>query len=101
MSTTIQISDNVKSVLDKMKMMDRETYNEIIERMIEDDLELNEKTKREIEESRKGKRKTESRLRRKLFRKRWFPDFFRSRRKNKTENLPASGGRRAKPPENY
>ena len=55
MSTTIQISDNVKSVLDKMKMMDRETYNEIIERMIEDDLELNEKTKKEIEEARKGK----------------------------------------------
>jgi predicted transcriptional regulator len=55
MPTTIQISDNVKTVLDRMKMMERETYNEIIERMIEDDLELNEKTKREIEEARKGK----------------------------------------------
>ena len=55
MPTTIQISDNVKSVLDRMKMMERESYNEIIERMIEDDLELNEKTKKEIEESRKGK----------------------------------------------
>ncbi|MEK6873489.1 MAG: hypothetical protein AABW91_01480 [Nanoarchaeota archaeon] len=55
MSTTIQISDNVKSVLDRMKMMERETYNEVIERMIEDDLELNEKTKKEIEEARKGK----------------------------------------------
>jgi len=53
MSTTIQISDNVKSVLDRMKMMERETYNEVIERMIEDDLELNEKTKQEIEEARK------------------------------------------------
>ena len=53
MATTIQISDNVKSVLDKMKMMERETYNEVIERMIEDDLELNEKTKKEIEEARK------------------------------------------------
>ena len=53
MPTTIQISDNVKSVLDRMKMMERETYNEIIERMIEDDLELNEKTKKEIEEARK------------------------------------------------
>ena len=53
MPTTIQISDNVKSTLDKMKMIERETYNEIIERMIEDDLELNEKTKREIEEARK------------------------------------------------
>ena len=53
MATTIQISDNVKSVLDRMKMMERETYNEVIERMIEDDLELNEKTKQEIEEARK------------------------------------------------
>ena len=53
MPTTIQISDNVKSVLDKMKLIERETYNEIIERMIEDDLELNEKTKIEIEEARK------------------------------------------------
>ena len=53
MPTTIQISDNVKSILDKMKMMERETYNDIIERMIEDDLELNEKTKTEIEEARK------------------------------------------------
>ncbi|MBI4143744.1 hypothetical protein HY486_00665 [Candidatus Woesearchaeota archaeon] len=53
MPTTIQISDNTKSVLDRMKMMERETYNDIIERMIEDDLELNEKTKTEIEEARK------------------------------------------------
>jgi len=55
MPTTIQISDNVKSILDRMKMMERETYNEVIERMIEDDLELNEKTKKEIEEARKSK----------------------------------------------
>jgi len=55
MSTTIQISDNVKKTLDRMKFIERETYNEIIERMIEDDLELNEKTKAEIEEARKGK----------------------------------------------
>ena len=53
MPTTIQISDNVKNTLDRMKMMERETYNEVIERMIEDDLELNEKTKIEIEEARK------------------------------------------------
>ena len=53
MPTTIQISDNVKLVLDKMKMLERETYNNIIERMIEDDLELNEKTKKDIEEARK------------------------------------------------
>ncbi|HRZ85476.1 MAG TPA: hypothetical protein P5277_01725 [Candidatus Paceibacterota bacterium] len=55
MPTTIQISDSVKSILDRMKMIERETYNEVIERMIEDDMELNKKTKLEIEESRKGK----------------------------------------------
>lgn len=53
MATTIQISDNVKSTLDKMKIIGRETYNEVIERMIEDDLELSEQTKKEIEEAKK------------------------------------------------
>jgi len=55
MSTTIQISEKVKMTLDKMKMIERETYNDIIERMIEDDLELNEKTKNEIEEAKTGR----------------------------------------------
>ena len=36
-------------------MFERETYNGVIERMIEDDLELNERTRKEIEEARKGK----------------------------------------------
>jgi len=53
MSTTIQISDGVKITLDRMRLMERETYNEVIERMIEDDKELNERTKKEIEEARK------------------------------------------------
>ncbi len=55
MPTTIQITDKVKSILDKMKMLERETYNDVIERMIEDDMELNEKTKKELEERRKSK----------------------------------------------
>ena len=55
MSTTIQISDKVKIVLDNMKLIERQTYNEIIERMIEDDLDINERTKKEIEERRKSK----------------------------------------------
>ena len=55
MPTTIQISNEVKASLDKMKIFERETYNELIENMIEDNLELNEKTKKEIEEARKGK----------------------------------------------
>ena len=53
MPTTIQISDKTKEALDKMKMFQRETYNGVIERMLEDNLELNEKTKNEIEEARK------------------------------------------------
>ena len=55
MPTTIQISDNVKLTLDRMKMIERETYNEIIERMIEDDSKLSEKTKKELEERRRSK----------------------------------------------
>jgi hypothetical protein len=55
MSTTIQISDKVKIILDRMKIIERETYNEIIERMIEDDLDINERTKKELEERRKSK----------------------------------------------
>ena len=53
MPTTIQISNEVKTSLDKMRIFERETYNEIIENMIEDNLQLNEKTKKEIEEARK------------------------------------------------
>ncbi len=55
MSTTIQISDNVKQRLDKMKIFERETYNGVIENMMEDNLELNDKTKKEIKEARKGR----------------------------------------------
>jgi len=53
METTIRISREVKAQLDKMKLFDRETYNGVIENMIEDNLELNEKTKKEIAEARK------------------------------------------------
>ena len=53
METTIKISSDVKNMLDKFKIHKRETYNDIIEVMIEDNLELNDKTKKEIEEARK------------------------------------------------
>lgn len=52
MATTIQISDKVKEFLDKMRLMKRESYNDVIEFMIEDSMELNEKTKVEIEAAR-------------------------------------------------
>jgi len=54
METTIKISREVKDMLDKMKIHSRETYNDIIELMVEDNLELNAKTKKEIEEARKS-----------------------------------------------
>ncbi len=56
MATTIQISDEVKVFLDKMRLFKRESYNDVIEFMIEDSLELNEKTRLEIEERRKSDR---------------------------------------------
>jgi predicted transcriptional regulator len=69
-TTTIQISTNVKSILNKMRVFDRETYNDVIERMIEDERELNTKTKQEIQEARKrissGKFLTQEQVEKKL-----------------------------------
>lgn len=53
MPTTIQVSDDTRATLEKMKLYEKESYNEIIERMLEDQKELNQKTKQEIEEARK------------------------------------------------
>lgn len=49
MVTTIQIKDDLKTTLNKMKLFERETYNDVLERLIEDVQELNEETKKEIE----------------------------------------------------
>ncbi len=49
MVTTIQIKDDVKSILTQMKLFERETYNDVLERLIEDVQELNKDTKKEIE----------------------------------------------------
>ena len=54
MATTIQVSNEVRNKLEKMRLFSRESYNEVIERMIEDDLELNDRTKKEIEERMKN-----------------------------------------------
>ncbi|MEK6926091.1 MAG: hypothetical protein AABW50_02325 [Nanoarchaeota archaeon] len=53
METTIRISESVKKHLDRLKLIERETYNDVIEVLLEDHMELNEKTKKEIEEARK------------------------------------------------
>ena len=55
MSTTIQISDQVKKTLEKMRVFERETYNEVIEDMLEDQMEINEKTKKELAKRKNSK----------------------------------------------
>jgi len=51
-TTTIQIKTEVKAMLDSMKVYGRETYNDLIERLIEDSRELSEETKKEIKKAR-------------------------------------------------
>ncbi|MCJ7666650.1 MAG: hypothetical protein MUO59_07945 [Actinobacteria bacterium] len=52
MVTTIQISEKLKNALAKKKLSNRETYENIIWDLLEDTIELNEKTKKELKESR-------------------------------------------------
>lgn len=54
MEKTIKISDDVKRNLDKMKMYERETYSDVIGFLLEDNLELSEKTKKELDERKKN-----------------------------------------------
>jgi hypothetical protein len=51
---TIQVEQSTKEVLEKMKIYKRETYNEVLERLLEEIQELNEETKKEIELARKA-----------------------------------------------
>ncbi len=53
MATSIQISEELKKVLTKKKLFERETYENIIWNLLEDSMELDEQTKKELEESRK------------------------------------------------
>lgn len=52
-STTIQISSGLQEELNKMKLYNRETYEEVIWNMIEDTKELSEQTKKDIATARK------------------------------------------------
>lgn len=55
--TTIQIHGSVKDRLDALKDFERETYEDVIKKMLdvvaEENMELSAQTKREIEEARK------------------------------------------------
>ena len=70
MATSIQISEELKKVLSKKKLSERETYENIIWNLLEDNLELNEQTKKELGESRKeikeGKTTTLEQLKKEL-----------------------------------
>jgi predicted transcriptional regulator len=48
-TTTIQLSQEMKKTLEGMKLHPRETYEEVLERLLEDLRELNEQTKEEID----------------------------------------------------
>lgn len=66
-TTTIQLSKEMKRTLESMKLYPRETYEEVIERILEDLQELNARTKEEVEEAIKeikaGKYRTHKQLR--------------------------------------
>ena len=51
MATTIQISEKLQDELTKRKFLDRETYEEIIWDLIEDTMEVNMETKKELMEA--------------------------------------------------
>ena len=50
-TTTIQLSQETKKALEGMKPHPRESYEEVLERLLEDLQELNEQTKKEIEQA--------------------------------------------------
>ncbi len=50
-TTTIQLSQDMKKVLEGMKLHPRETYQEVLERLLEDLQELSEQTKKEVEQA--------------------------------------------------
>ena len=66
MATTIQLKNDVKTKLEGYKMHARESYNEVIERILEDISQLNAKTRMEMrkarEEIKAGKYKTHEQL---------------------------------------
>ncbi|MDP6156317.1 MAG: hypothetical protein QF682_09340 [Candidatus Thermoplasmatota archaeon] len=70
MPTTIQISNEMRNQLSALKMFERETYNDVLERILEDMREINDKTKIEIvkaiKEIESGNYKTHEEVRKEL-----------------------------------
>ncbi len=69
-ATTIQLSKEMKKTLEGMKLHPRESYEEVLERLLEDLRELNEQTKKEIEQAireiKAGKYRTHDQLKAEL-----------------------------------
>lgn len=70
MVTTIQVSEQLVETLKKRKLYDKESYEEVIWDLVEDTMELNEETKKQIEKAReeykKGKFYTHEQVKKKL-----------------------------------
>ena len=52
MVTTIQVSEKLMGTLKQRKQYEKESYEEVIWNLVEDSMEINEETKKEIEEAR-------------------------------------------------
>ncbi len=52
MATTIQVSEQLVDTLKKRKQYNKESYEEVIWDLMEDTTEINEETKKEIEQAR-------------------------------------------------
>jgi len=52
MATTIQVSESLLDTLKKKKIYEKESYEEVIWNLVEDTMEINEETKKEIEQAR-------------------------------------------------
>jgi len=68
--TTIQLSTETKTKLDKFKIMDKQSYNDVINELIEDSMEVSDETKKRIAESiksyKQGKYKTHEEVKKKF-----------------------------------
>jgi hypothetical protein len=70
MATSIQISEKLQAELFRRKMFDKETYEEVIWDLMEDTMELNDQTKKDLAEARaeikKGKYYTHEQVKKEL-----------------------------------
>ena len=70
MVTTIQVSEQLVNTLKQRKQYDKESYEEVIWDLVEDTMELNEETKRNVEQARaeikEGKFYTHEQVKKKL-----------------------------------